>query len=239
MNNNQFFIRGIGNISVRQSKRARYLSISIKPFKGVVVTVPFGASYKSAARLVDEKKDWILKNLEKVREIENGKSIFDESTELALRDHKVVINQSDEEYVKVKVANKLINVSYPKTDDVKSDYVQSAIEQGIIWAMRKLAHEYLPGRVGQLAKQFGFKYEQLRLKNIKSRWGSCSKRNNINLSIHLIKLPDYLIDYVILHELAHTVHKNHGPKFWKLLQQSTGNARGLDKELRDYRIREY
>jgi len=239
MNNHIQFIDGIGNIIIRKSKRARYLNISIKPFKGVIVSLPIGVSYNSAARLVNEKREWILKNLEKVKLIENNRMIFDESTSFQTKDHKLVIKKSDKENTSVRVVNSTIHVSYAKNADVRSDEIQSVIHAGIVRAIRKEAHEYLPERVEQLARINGFKYEQLRLKNIKSRWGSCSKRNNINLSIHLMKLPNLLIDYVILHELVHTIHKNHGPKFWKLLQHVTGNAKGLDKELRNHRIKEY
>jgi len=60
--------------------------------------------------------------------------------------------------------------------------------------------------------------------------------NNINLSIFLMNLPAHLIDYVIIHELVHTVHKNHGPSFWKLLDQHTGGAKLLAAEMKKHRI---
>ncbi|MCK4466289.1 MAG: M48 family metallopeptidase, partial [Bacteroidales bacterium] len=67
-------------------------------------------------------------------------------------------------------------------------------------------------------------------------WGSCSSRNNINLNLHIMRLPEKLADYIILHELTHTVHKNHGKKFWSLLTEFTGDGKGLAKELRNYDI---
>jgi predicted metal-dependent hydrolase len=60
--------------------------------------------------------------------------------------------------------------------------------------------------------------------------------NNINLSLHLMRLPEALCDYVILHELAHTVEKNHGPRFWALLDKISGDARGLDNQLKNFKI---
>jgi len=101
------------------------------------------------------------------------------------------------------------------------------------------AKEFLPDRVKQHADKIEFKYNKLSLKNIKSRWGSCSRKNNLNLSIHLMRLPDHLIDYVILHELVHTVHHNHSKQFWAMLDKVTGGAKILDKELSKYRIAIY
>ncbi|NWF50787.1 MAG: M48 family metallopeptidase [Ignavibacteriaceae bacterium] len=71
---------------------------------------------------------------------------------------------------------------------------------------------------------------------MKSRWGSYSRKNNINLSIYLMRLPEHLIDYVILHDLVHTVHHNHGAGFWNLLDIVCVGARGIYKELRKYRV---
>ncbi|MDR1342460.1 MAG: M48 family metallopeptidase [Prevotellaceae bacterium] len=87
---------------------------------------------------------------------------------------------------------------------------------------RTQANQLLPARVAALAARHGFSYSKISIKNIHSRWGSCSVQNNLNFSIYLMHLPDDLVDYVILHELCHTVHKNHGPKFWALLDAVTG-----------------
>jgi predicted metal-dependent hydrolase len=87
---------------------------------------------------------------------------------------------------------------------------------------RRQAHQLLPKRVEALAVRHGFSYSKISIKNIHSRWGSCSAQNNLNFSIYLMYLPDDLVDYVILHELCHTVHKNHGPKFWALMDTITG-----------------
>jgi predicted metal-dependent hydrolase len=88
--------------------------------------------------------------------------------------------------------------------------------------LRRQALQFLPARVAALAAQHGFSYSKISIKNIRSRWGSCSAQNNLNFSIYLMSLPDELVDYVILHELCHTLHKNHGVKFWALLDVVTG-----------------
>ena len=92
----------------------------------------------------------------------------------------------------------------------------------------------MPERLEKLATQAGLTYSGLSIKNMKSQWGSCSYVNNINLSLHLMKLNDDLIDYVIMHELCHTVEKNHGKGFWNLLESLMPGANELDRSLKKY-----
>lgn len=100
------------------------------------------------------------------------------------------------------------------------------------------AKEYLPRRASELAREHGFRYGCVTVRNTVSRWGSCSARNDLSLSVNLLRLPPHLIDYIILHELCHTVHHNHGPAFHALLDHHTsGRHLALRKELRRYSTR--
>ena len=94
-------------------------------------------------------------------------------------------------------------------------------------------------RVRELASKHNFIYNDVSVKSTKTRWGSCSLYNNLNFNIHLMRLPDFLIDYVILHELVHTAERNHGKNFWTLLNYLTGDAEKLDKEVKKFKIRIY
>ncbi len=103
-------------------------------------------------------------------------------------------------------------------------------------ALRSEAKAKLPPMVARLAAEHGLGFGAVRLKATKSRWGSCTARNDINLSISLAALPRHLAEYVVLHELCHTVHKNHSHRFHELLDRLTnGQSRALDKELGSYR----
>ena len=81
-----------------------------------------------------------------------------------------------------------------------------------------------------------FVYNKVTIRNQKTRWGSCSGKNNINLNMKLMNIPNHLIDYVILHELVHTKVKNHRPLFWGSLDIYVGNAKAIDKELKKYSL---
>ena len=93
--------------------------------------------------------------------------------------------------------------------------------------------EYLINRVETLAKKHGFQYRILKFKVMKTRWGSCTAKNNINLNMLITYLPKKLQDYVILHELVHTRIKDHSHRFWALLDKITGDAKGIHKELKE------
>ena len=101
---------------------------------------------------------------------------------------------------------------------------------------KQAAKEFLEGRIKELADKFGFSYNKITIRNQKTRWGSCSGKNNINLNMKLMNIPDHLIDYVILHELVHTKVKNHSPLFWGSLDRYVGNAKAIDKELKKYSL---
>lgn len=98
-----------------------------------------------------------------------------------------------------------------------------------IAAMRKQAAEVLPAMVERLAKQFGFRYGRVTIRATRSKWGSCSPDNNISLSVFMMTLPVHLQEYVVIHELCHTVHHNHSERFHALADRCMG---GREKELR-------
>ena len=98
------------------------------------------------------------------------------------------------------------------------------------------AREKLSGKIGELAARHGFTFGRLSFRNQRTRWGSCSVRNDISLNLKLACLPDDLIDYVLLHELLHTRVKNHSPAFWKEMDKLVRNAQGARGRLRDYRL---
>jgi len=101
---------------------------------------------------------------------------------------------------------------------------------------RSAARKLLVDRLNQLAQKHGFTYNRVFIKNQKTRWGSCSTKNNINLNINLIRLPQELIDYTLLHELVHTRIKNHSPKFWDQMNALLRDAKKIDKKLSAYEV---
>lgn len=98
------------------------------------------------------------------------------------------------------------------------------------------ANEYLPIRIAEIAKECRFKYSGVRITATRSKWGSCRSDNRISLSVFLMRLPKHLIDFVIVHELCHTVYHNHSKEFHALVDFVLGGReRELIAELKGYR----
>jgi len=94
-------------------------------------------------------------------------------------------------------------------------------------------------RLREIADIYDFHYAKITIRKQKTRWGSCAAMNNISLNINLVRLPDYLRDYVMLHELVHTRIKNHSQEFWVELDKVVGgNAKAMAKKVKHYKLRQ-
>ncbi len=98
--------------------------------------------------------------------------------------------------------------------------------------LMKKAKEYLPYRLEYYAKLYGYKYNKCRLSHAGTRWGSCSSNKTISLNIGLMKVPEVLRDYVILHELAHLNHMDHSRAFWAEVGSHDKNYKNHEKKLK-------
>lgn len=177
-------LKSVGTILIERSRHAKHMSLSVRPFRGARIAVPFGVSFASAEIFARSKIDWLKKHLDKMTKMER------EARALAKA---------------------------------------SPID-------RAAARRRLVDRLDQLSQKHGFTYKRVFIKNQKTRWGSCSGKNNISLNINLVRLPDDLIDYTILHELVHTRIKNHGRQFWDQMDKLLGDAKRLDRKLSEYRV---
>jgi predicted metal-dependent hydrolase len=178
-------IDSVGKVLFERSNRSKYIRISVKPFKGVRVAVPYRVSFDNARQFAQSKKDWIKKHLDKMKDVEKEHEAFSK--------YLPEINRA-------KARKKLVN------------------------------------RLSELSEKHGFRYNKVSVRNQKTRWGSCSSENNISLNMKLVRLPDEMIDYVLLHELVHTRIKNHTKRFWAELNKFVGNAKEMSKKMKKYGV---
>jgi predicted metal-dependent hydrolase len=229
-------ITGIGDVKITRSKRNKKLCISINKNRIVKVSIPLRVNFGEGERFLFEKMEWIKQTIHKIEQISHSAEIIDENIEFATRSRKLKFIPGLQPDFKMILKNDEIQIQYPEGINIKSEISQTTIKKLILGALRKEAKEYIPNRVAEIAKTYNFHYNLVKIRNSRSRWGSCSYNNNINLSLHLVRLPDTLSDYVILHELIHTIHKNHSSKFWELFTKLVGNAKQKSQLLRKFKL---
>jgi len=210
--------RDIGTVEFVPSRGARRLNITIRHSHSIRVAVPRGVSVRAAYKFVDDHLEWVQKALRRVRQVEKSQQPrFDNSFQT--RNHQLVLQGHDKPHFSYHISNETIIVCYPATVNAEDDDVQQITQKAVIETYRIEAKQYLPNRVALLADCFGFRFDRVFIKNLKSRWGSCSVWNNINLNLQLMRFDDGVIDYIILHELLHTRIKNHSREFWTALEK--------------------
>ncbi|MDB5194677.1 MAG: putative metal-dependent hydrolase [Parcubacteria group bacterium] len=98
---------------------------------------------------------------------------------------------------------------------------------------KEAAREFIHARLLYWNTFYNFIYKDVRIKNTKSRWGSCSRKGNLNFNYKLALIPERLADYIIVHELCHLKEMNHGPKFWKQVERAMPDYKERRRELKN------
>lgn len=228
-------IDGLGEITFKKSARAKYIKLKVVPFERVVVTVPTYLNYDFGINAVMGRYDWLQSQLHKVREQENALSFKESDFPIHTLLYEIQIVRSTENVLKLKAVKNIIRLSIPEEAGFEDLAIQNFLSDSLNKVYRAEAKQVLPKKVKEYAVQYKLPVGKVTIRDTKTRWGSCSHENNISLSLHLMKLPMHIIDYVVLHELAHVTEKNHQKPFWELLDvYCKGNAKALDRELKNY-----
>lgn len=222
----------IGEVSFIRKTGTKRISIRINAFGDVRVSLPFSIPFKVAEEFMLSNSEWIVER--KGRSFFWNKLLDDDI--IHTRSHTIsLLPNSQSTSILVIQNDSRVEVHYPLTMTKDNPGVRGALRKVVENTYMKEAKDYLPSRAATLAAAHGFSFRRVSVSRATTRWGSCSPENNIRLSLHLMRLPNHLVDYVILHELCHTVEKNHGKKFWKLMDEHcNGLARQLASEVRNF-----
>ncbi len=227
MPNKVVHYKSIGQVTFFRNRRSKSMKISVKPDKSVLVSFPFFVTEKEILSFLVKHEAWIRRQQEKLTA---RKQMLSPGTILKTKTTTVEMCKADT--CRVEADGTHIKFYAP---EFTSGEVKSTVEEIITNLYRLEARKLLPPRLAALARMHGFSYSKVTIRNNKRNWGSCSSRNNISLNLQMMKLPDELIDYILLHELVHTQIKDHSERFWKRLDQLTNNrARELAKEVKKY-----
>ncbi|HCT94272.1 MAG: hypothetical protein A2X19_08540 [Bacteroidetes bacterium GWE2_39_28] len=217
----------VGDVLIVKGLSLRTLRLSVNHSRGVRLSIPWHVTYSTALKFLESKIEWVAEAILRQREkASKSDELPANGTEIKTQAGTIVFTYSNSEpplkKVKVRTIDNKREIIFDNTISAKE------LKSAVVKILRKDAAALLPARLSELAALYGFSYGKLTLRNNVSNWGSCSARKNINLNIHLIRLPRELSDYVLLHELAHLKHRNHGPEFHRLLDSLCG---GREKEL--------
>lgn len=220
----------IGEITLYKRRSNRTIRLSMGDDGTVRVTLPYWVPYKAAERFALSKTEWIAQH-----QATRGLSALTHGQRVGKAHRLYFIANDDAQKVATRLGQGEIRVTHPTALTPEHGSLQQAARAASLRALRKEAQLLLPQRVRSLAAQTGHTYRSLTVKHLKTRWGSCSSRQEITLNIFLMQLPWHLIDYVILHELTHTVAMNHGADFWAELERHAPSAKQLRAEIRTHR----
>lgn len=215
----------LGTIHVQKKRGVKRISMRLHSSGEIRVSQPFYLPYSAGIYFAKSHSEWILKQRKKTVELElyDGMPVG--------KVHILHITISDK--LSTRVSNNTITIAAPVNDiEQNSSTYVAAVKKAIKRALNKEAAQLLPDRLQQLADHYGYTYKEVKIKPMKSRWGSCSSTSIITLNCYLVMLPWEIIDYVILHELSHTKQMNHSTAFWKEVAQSTPNHKQLRAELK-------
>lgn len=237
-----------GEVLLVKSPRSRRINIRVHPVRGVTVTLPRFCSYADGERAFAQKREWALETLRRLRRqceeaerdgagvprLGDGVEVHTLLSEIVfmrdatVRDSGFAIavtpavdpGQPGRPVPGVERPPVHKEVRYPGSLPPEgSGALSSALMPVLVELLREEASVLLPGKLSCLAARYGFSYGRVCIKHNSSNWGSCSARGNINLNLNLVRLPEPLCDYVLLHELCHLRYLDHGPRFHELLER--------------------
>lgn len=198
--------------TVQRSEKRRRLTIAVERDRSVVVHVPTGMTDDAIRRVVDAKRHWILEKLrhpQKYRDLPHppGKELVNGEAALYLgRHYRIEV-----------VAQGLHAVEFNQRFLVpasKASARKTALRE---WYVARANEKILP-RVSRFAQSLGVEFKRARIVDNRYRWGSCTVKDSVNINWRLIKAPVFVIDYVIVHELAHLIEANHSARFWNVVR---------------------
>lgn len=202
-----------GKITIRRSARASQVRLRVAPDGTLRASLPLYAPTFLVKRLIKSHRGELRDMLSQAQPLIH----YTDGMQIG-KSHTLIVHPTTGAF-QVNRRGQQIIVSLPEGKSLSDAIIVRAVRDAVIAALRVEAKSYLPKRLAFLANKLGFSYKKVRFSHASGRWGSCTSEGTISLNIALMKLPFEQIDYVIIHELAHTKHLNHSPEFWSVVSE--------------------
>jgi len=232
INNILFILRIVISMITPQIIRSKRktLSLSINENADLVVRAPHRASYDEIQKFISEKSVWI-DNKQRLIKARLKDNLNQHSSDKCLYLGSLYPLKIDNNSIEpISFNGQMFTIT-----NVNKERISLSLKS---WYKKRFIEVALP-RLSYFSDKHNLKINQVRIKEQKTLWGSCSSKNNINLNYLLIMAPMKVIDYVIVHELVHTIHKNHSAKFWQKVETIMPNYKDARNWLKDngYKLR--
>ncbi len=224
---------------IRRSHRARHGRIIVRP-SGVEVVAPLEMPAARIHAFVQEKSDWVQRKSEQFRRQLTAAAAYlpacyASGATILYRGEPVQLQVlgAKRRGASVKAEHGRLIVTLPRTDQAQQDQrVRSALEQWFRSELRQLATSL----AARYAFRMGVRVREIRVKNQRHIWGSCGPTGIINLNWRLACAPERVVEYVVVHELSHLVHRDHSRAFWALVERYQADYRINRRWLRDHDV---
>ena len=221
----------IGEVVLTKRRGSKNIRISVNSAGQIRVGMPYWTPYEAGILFVKKHKSWIQNQLS----VHSPKILADGSRVGKIHRISIIRQQPRRGLAEIFVDSTSIAVK--TTQDPGLPSIQKKILKACEQALKLEAESLLPRRLELISRRHQLPYRNIRIRKLTSRWGSCSSKKDINLSYFLVQLSWELIDYVILHELAHTIHQNHSRSFWSFMETKVPNVNGLRRQIRSHKPR--
>jgi predicted metal-dependent hydrolase len=197
---------------VDQLKRIKgsRLSMMIDKDARLLISAPYHTPISEINKFIESKRDWITKSKHKI--------LAHKPVEKQYIDGEKFLYLGEYRALKIVPRNKFA-IEYKDGLFLISDHCLPKAKEFLTALYKNLAWNCFAPKIYELAKKHNFKFANVKVSSANTKWGSCSNRGNINLSWKLVMAPPKTIDYVIIHELAHTVEANHSANFWAIVRK--------------------
>ncbi len=210
-------------ILYRRHARARNYVLRLHFNKTVIVTIPRLGTRKFAREFVASRKSWLEKQWRALESRRAPPHVLRPGMEILLRGRSVTLAvQRHGENWELLLGEERARLANPEGN------LRPALEN----YLRNTARVELSRRLRELAREHSSNVQNVVIRNQKSRWGSCSCNGTISLNWRLIQLPDYVRDYIMIHELMHLRQLNHSPRFWHEVEKACPDYRAAEKWLK-------
>ncbi|MCK5726986.1 MAG: M48 family metallopeptidase [Thiotrichaceae bacterium] len=225
--------------TLRISTRAKRLRLSVTPIGKVEVIRPVFVLTRDAHAMVYEKREWLKKTLLEVDQTPDASLYPDPPSTLNLQmiDRVVKIKYSDHHSSESYLSGQLVSDTDLTIKGNTKDYPEQVYTL-LIDYLKHLGKSYLPDVLEEVSQQCRLKYSKVTIRAQKTRWGSCTNKNNISLNCKLLFFPPEIARSVCIHELCHTLELNHSARFWAHVKQYDPKYKEHD-ELLKKRLEEF